>query len=125
MPHRLQALVREVRGYSHQVLWAESVEGSQPSDSYMFNCDVRFSPTVRPWPSGMTADSGSSLKSLCTGSNGTSGERLRTAPVVGVGISWIIEFWRAQVRLSTDSALRTFLLYHDPAAPGLLLESIS
>ncbi|WP_244296757.1 hypothetical protein [Paenarthrobacter nitroguajacolicus] len=35
-----------------------------------------------------------------------------------------IEFWRAQVRLSANSALRPLLLYHDPAAPGCMLESI-
>uniref|UniRef100_UPI003F49509A hypothetical protein n=1 Tax=Paenarthrobacter nicotinovorans TaxID=29320 RepID=UPI003F49509A len=51
-------------------------------------------------------------------------ERRRTAPL-GVGNIVDIEFWRVQVKLSSNSALRTFLLRLDPAADGWLLESIS
>ncbi len=51
-------------------------------------------------------------------------ERRQTAPV-GVGNIVDIEFWRVQVKLSANSALRTFLLRLDPAAEGWLLESMS
>lgn len=51
-------------------------------------------------------------------------ETRRTAPI-GVGNIVDIEFWRVQVKLSSNSALRTFLLRRDPAAAGWLLESIS
>lgn len=51
-------------------------------------------------------------------------ETRRTAPA-GVGNIVDIEFWRVQVKLSANSALRTFLLRLDPAATGWLLESIS
>ncbi|GAP61375.1 hypothetical protein AHiyo1_50750 [Arthrobacter sp. Hiyo1] len=47
-----------------------------------------------------------------------------TAPV-GVGNIVDIEFWRVQVKLSSNAALRTFLLRRDPAATQWLLESIS
>jgi hypothetical protein len=51
-------------------------------------------------------------------------ERRRSVPV-GVGNVVDIEFWRVQVKLSSNSALRTFLLRRDPAATQWLLESIS
>ncbi|MFJ4264664.1 hypothetical protein ACIPYU_19665 [Paenarthrobacter nicotinovorans] len=51
-------------------------------------------------------------------------ERRTTAPV-GAGNIVDIEFWRVQVKLSANSALRTFLLRRDPAATLWVLESIS
>lgn len=49
----------------------------------------------------------------------------RTTAPVGVGNIVDIEFWRVQVKLSANSALRTFLLRLDPLTDGWLLESIS
>lgn len=51
-------------------------------------------------------------------------ERRRTAPA-GAGNIVDIEFWRVQVKLSANAALRTFLLRREPAAAEWLLESIS
>ncbi|BAS18305.1 hypothetical protein AHiyo8_pI66090 (plasmid) [Arthrobacter sp. Hiyo8] len=51
-------------------------------------------------------------------------EPRRSAPV-GVGNIVDIEFWRVQVKLSANSALRTFLLRRNPVATQWLLESIS
>ncbi|WP_420181249.1 hypothetical protein [Paenarthrobacter sp. TA1.8] len=51
-------------------------------------------------------------------------ERRQTAPV-GVGNIVDIEFWRVQVKLSSNSALRTFLLRRVPAATWWTLESIT
>ncbi|QHK22669.1 hypothetical protein GU243_23755 (plasmid) [Pseudarthrobacter psychrotolerans] len=51
-------------------------------------------------------------------------ETRRSAPV-GVGNIVDIEFWRVQVKLSANSALRTFLLRREPVATQWLLESIS
>jgi hypothetical protein len=51
-------------------------------------------------------------------------ETRRSAPV-GVGNIVDIEFWRVQVKLSANSALRTFLLRREPVAIQWLLESIS
>ena len=51
-------------------------------------------------------------------------ERRRTAPL-GVGNIVDIEFWRVQVKLSANAALRTFLLRREPAAAEWQLESIS
>lgn len=48
----------------------------------------------------------------------------RSAPV-GAGNMVDIEFWRVQVKLSPNAALRTFLLRRDPVATQWLLESIS
>lgn len=50
-------------------------------------------------------------------------ETRRTAPR-GVGNVVDIERWRLQVRLSSNSALRTFELRRDPLAEQWLLESI-
>ncbi|WP_232223586.1 hypothetical protein [Arthrobacter sp. FB24] len=47
----------------------------------------------------------------------------RSAPV-GIGNVVDIEHWRVQVRLSSNSALRTFTLRRDPLAAQWLLESI-
>ena len=47
----------------------------------------------------------------------------RSAPV-GVGNVVDIEHWRVQVRLSSNSALRTFELRLDPLSEQWLLESI-
>lgn len=51
-------------------------------------------------------------------------ENPRTAPV-GVGNIVDIEFWRVQVKLTSNSALRTFTLRQEPMATQWLLESIS
>lgn len=48
----------------------------------------------------------------------------RSAPV-GAGNIVDIEFWRVQVKLSSNATLRTFLLRRDPVATQWLLESIS
>lgn len=47
----------------------------------------------------------------------------RTAPV-GVGNLVDVEYWRVQVRLSSNAALRTFTLRRCPLANGWLLQSI-
>lgn len=47
----------------------------------------------------------------------------RTAPV-GSGNLVSIEYWRVQVRLATNSGLRTFTLRRDPLATQWVLESI-
>jgi hypothetical protein len=49
----------------------------------------------------------------------------RLSAPVGVGNIVDIEFWRVQVKLSANSALRTFLLRREPVATQWLLESIS
>ncbi|WP_307857151.1 hypothetical protein [Pseudarthrobacter albicanus] len=48
----------------------------------------------------------------------------RTA-AVGSGDLVSIEFWRVQVRLGSNSALRTFTLRRNPLSTQWLLESIS
>lgn len=49
----------------------------------------------------------------------------RTSAPVGVGNIVDIEFWRVQVKLSSNSALRTFLLRREPASTKWLLDSIT
>ncbi|MCF3140819.1 hypothetical protein LRQ04_16305 [Paenarthrobacter sp. AR 02] len=51
-------------------------------------------------------------------------ETRRTAPV-GVGNIVDIEYWRVQVKFSSNSDLRTFLLRREPAGTQWLLVSIS
>lgn len=51
-------------------------------------------------------------------------ESRRSVPV-GIGNVVDIEHWRVQVRLGTNSALRTFKLRLDPLSEQWLLESIS
>ena len=51
-------------------------------------------------------------------------ETRRTAPV-GVGNLVDIEYWRVQVSLSSNSALRTFTLRREPLSTDWLLESIT
>jgi hypothetical protein len=48
----------------------------------------------------------------------------RTAPV-GSGDLVSIEYWQVQVRLGSNSALRTFTLRRNPRATRWLLENIS
>jgi hypothetical protein len=48
----------------------------------------------------------------------------RRTAAVGSGDLVSIEYWRVQVRLSSNSALRTFTLRRDPLATQWLLESI-
>ena len=43
----------------------------------------------------------------------------------GSGEPVSVEYWRVQVRLSSNSALRTFTLRRDPLATQWLLENIS
>lgn len=47
-----------------------------------------------------------------------------TRQSVPVGIGNVVEHWRVQVRLSSNSALRTFELRLDPLSEQWLLESI-
>ena len=49
----------------------------------------------------------------------------RRTAVVGSGDLVSIEYWRVQVRLSSNSALRTFELRLDPLSEQWLLETIS
>ena len=49
----------------------------------------------------------------------------RQSVPVGIGNVVDIEHWRVQVRLGTNSALRTFELRLDPLSEQWLLESIS
>lgn len=49
----------------------------------------------------------------------------RRTAAVGSGDLVSIEFWRVQVRLSSNSALRTFELRRDPLSEQWLLESIT
>jgi hypothetical protein len=51
-------------------------------------------------------------------------ETRRTA-AVGSGDLVSVEYWRVQVRLGSNSALRTFTLRRNPLATRWLLESIS
>ncbi|MFF1385737.1 hypothetical protein ACFVWT_19470 [Arthrobacter sp. NPDC058288] len=51
-------------------------------------------------------------------------ETRRSVPV-GIGNVVDIEHWQVQVRLSTNSALRTFDLRRDPLSDQWLLESIT
>ena len=51
-------------------------------------------------------------------------ETQQTVPV-GVGNVVDIEFWRVQVKLSSNSALRTFELRRDPLSEQWLLDSIT
>ena len=49
----------------------------------------------------------------------------RRTATVGIGDLVSIEYWRLQVRLGTNSALRTFTLRRNPLTTQWLLESIS
>jgi hypothetical protein len=49
----------------------------------------------------------------------------RRTAAVGSGDLVSIEYWRVQVRLSSNSALRTFELRRDPLSDQWLLESIT
>ncbi|RNL54905.1 hypothetical protein D7003_10710 [Arthrobacter oryzae] len=49
----------------------------------------------------------------------------RRTAAVGSGDLVSIEFWQVQVRLNTNSALRTFTLRRNPLSTQWLLESIS
>lgn len=49
----------------------------------------------------------------------------RRTAAVGSGDLVSIEYWRVQVRLSSNSALRTFELRRDPLSEQWLLESIT
>ena len=49
----------------------------------------------------------------------------RRDAAVGSGDLVSIEYWRVQVRLSSNSALRTFELRRDPLSEQWLLESIT
>jgi hypothetical protein len=49
----------------------------------------------------------------------------RRTAAVGSGDLVSIEYWRVQVRLGSNSALRTFTLRRNPLATRWLLESIS
>lgn len=48
----------------------------------------------------------------------------RRTAAVGSGDMVSIEYWRVQVRLGSDSALRTFTIRREPLAAQWLLESI-
>lgn len=48
----------------------------------------------------------------------------RRTAAVGSGDMVSIEYWRVQVRLGSDSALRTFTIRREPLATQWLLESI-
>ncbi|AOY73936.1 hypothetical protein IG195_20110 (plasmid) [Arthrobacter sp. TES] len=87
--------------------------------------DVRFNPTGRPL--GVRHDGrlwAVTEEPVHWFERDSWWERRTTAPV-GVGNIVDIEFWRIQVKLSANSALRTFLLRLDPAATRWVLESIS
>jgi hypothetical protein len=49
----------------------------------------------------------------------------RRTAAVGSGDLVSVEYWRVQVRLGTNSALRTFTLRRNPLSPRWLLENIS
>lgn len=49
----------------------------------------------------------------------------RRTAAVGSGDLVSIEYWRVQVRLGSNSALRTFMLRRNPLSTQWLLESIS
>ncbi|WP_400160566.1 hypothetical protein [Arthrobacter sp. BPSS-3] len=49
----------------------------------------------------------------------------RRTAAVGSGDMVSVEFWQLQVRLGSNSALRTFTLRRDPLSTQWLLESIS
>ena len=49
----------------------------------------------------------------------------RSTAAVGSGDMVSVEYWRVQVRLSSNSALRTFELRRDPLSEQWLLESIT
>jgi hypothetical protein len=49
----------------------------------------------------------------------------RTSAPVGIGNIVDIEFWRVQVKLSSNSALRTFLLRREPTSAQWLLDRVT
>lgn len=49
----------------------------------------------------------------------------RRTAAVGSGDVVSVEYWRVQVGLASNSALRTFTLRHDPLSSQWLLESIA
>jgi hypothetical protein len=75
---------------------------------------------ARPWPPGTRV--GSDPVHWFT--RDTRWDTRRDA-AVGSGDLVSIEYWRVQVRLNSNSALRTFTLRRNPLSTQCLLESIS
>lgn len=87
--------------------------------------DVRFSPTGQPlavrWDGCLWVISEDPVHWF----ERDSWWQTRTSAPVGIGNIVDIEFWRVQVRLSSNAALRTFLLRREPASTQWLLDAIT
>ncbi|MBU8868590.1 hypothetical protein [Paenarthrobacter aromaticivorans] len=87
--------------------------------------DVRFSPTGRPLAVRHDGRVWVITEEPVHWFERDSWWETRTTSPVGIGNIVDIEFWRVQVKLSSNAALRTFLLRREPATTQWLLESIS
>ena len=87
--------------------------------------DVRFSPTGRPLAVRHDGRLWVITEEPVHWFERDSWWQTRTSASVGIGNIVDIEFWRVQVRLSSNSALRTFLLRREPASTQWLLDSIT
>ncbi|WP_395405914.1 hypothetical protein ACHMXB_22135 (plasmid) [Arthrobacter sp. UC242_113] len=86
--------------------------------------DVRFNPTGRPLAVRHDGRLWVITEEPVHWFERDSWWQTRTTAPVGIGNIVDIEFWRVQVKLSSNSALRTFLLRRDPASTQWLLDGI-
>ena len=87
--------------------------------------DVRFSPTGRPLAVRHDGRLWVITEEPVHWFERDSWWETRTTAPRGVGNIVDIEFWQVQVKLSSNSALRTFLLRRNPTATQWLLADIS
>ena len=87
--------------------------------------DVRFSPTGRPLAVRPDGRLWVITEEPVHWFERDSWWQTRTSARVGVGNIVDIEFWRVQVKLSSNSALRTFLLRREPTSTQWLLDAIT
>lgn len=87
--------------------------------------DVRFSPTGRPLAVRHDGRLWVITEEPVHWFERDSWWHSRTSAPVGIGNIVDIEFWRVQVKLSSNSALRTFLLRREPTSTQWLLDSVT
>jgi hypothetical protein len=87
--------------------------------------DVRFSPTGRPLAVRHDGRLWVITEDPVHWFERDSWWQTRTSAPVGIGNIVDIEFWRVQVKLSSNSVLRTFLLRREPASTQWLLDAIT
>ena len=87
--------------------------------------DVRFSPTGRPLAVRHDGRLWVITEEPVHWFERDSWWQTRTSAPVGIGNIVDIEFWRVQVKLSSNSALRTFLLRRAPTSTQWLLDAIT